>query len=81
MVLGGRFVPLMERVNEGVTSLKMVSKGDVTNTNAAANKVPVTSPPYYIWDQEDVENDPGMSDLKREITYFIKIKEIEFSFL
>lgn len=59
ILLGGRFVPLMETVNEGVTSLKMVSKGDVTNANANANKTQVNSPPYnYVWDEEDVENDP-----------------------
>lgn len=47
----------METVNEGVTSLKMVSKSDVTNV--ASNKVQATSPPYnYVWDQEDIENDP-----------------------
>lgn len=58
-ILGGRFVPLMETVNEGVTSLKMVSKADVSNSNANTNKAQATSPPYnYIWDQEDVENDP-----------------------
>lgn len=61
---GGRFVPLMETVNEGVTSLKMVTKIDVTSSNAsAASKVQATSPPYnYIWDQEDVENDPCKKD-------------------
>lgn len=51
----------METVNEGVTSLKMVSKTDVTNSNATSNKTQATSPPYnYIWDQEDIETDPCM---------------------
>lgn len=41
----------METSNEGITSLKMVSKGDPTN-----NKTP-TSPFIHVWDQDDVENE------------------------
>lgn len=40
----------METSNEGITSLKMVSKGDPVN-----NKTP-TSPFIHVWDQ-DVENE------------------------
>lgn len=41
----------METSNEGITSLKMVSKGDPVN-----NKTP-TSPFIHVWDQDDVENE------------------------
>uniref|UniRef100_A0A6P7G1L5 Transmembrane protein KIAA1109 homolog isoform X3 n=1 Tax=Diabrotica virgifera virgifera TaxID=50390 RepID=A0A6P7G1L5_DIAVI len=49
--VGARFVPNMETVNDGITSLKMVSRSD-------NNKTP-TSPFIYVWDQEEVENDSG----------------------
>ncbi|CAH0548963.1 unnamed protein product [Brassicogethes aeneus] len=51
---GGRFVPNMENLSEGITSLKMVSR----NENMAPNKTP-TSPYVYVWDQDEVENESG----------------------
>lgn len=51
---GGRFVPNMELVNDGITSLKMVSRSD----SGVQNKTP-TSPYVYIWDNEDIEIDSG----------------------
>ncbi|KAF7285801.1 hypothetical protein GWI33_009982 [Rhynchophorus ferrugineus] len=54
--VGGRFVPNMELLNDGITSLKMVSRSDSVVGNQ--NKTP-TSPYVYIWDNEDVENDSG----------------------
>ncbi|CAH1991192.1 unnamed protein product [Acanthoscelides obtectus] len=52
--VGARFVPHMETVSDGITSLKMVSKSDA----AVGNKTP-TSPYMYVWDQEDVEHESG----------------------
>ncbi|KAJ8982559.1 hypothetical protein NQ317_005030 [Molorchus minor] len=51
--VGGRFVPHMEPISDGITSLKMVSRSD-----AMGNKTP-TSPYVYVWDQEEVENESG----------------------
>lgn len=44
----------METLNNGITSLKMISRSDA----AGNNKTP-TSPFVHVWDQEEVENDPG----------------------
>ncbi|XP_060534290.1 bridge-like lipid transfer protein family member 1 [Cylas formicarius] len=53
--VGGRFVPQMEPLNDGITSLKMVSRSD---SGIGCNKTP-TSPYVYTWDQEEVENESG----------------------
>lgn len=50
---GGRFVPAMETLSDGVTSLKMVPRSETGNTRTP------TSPYIHVWDQEDVENDSG----------------------
>ncbi|XP_044260636.1 transmembrane protein KIAA1109 homolog isoform X4 [Tribolium madens] len=47
--VGARFVPCMETASEGITSLKMVSRGE-------GNKTP-TSPYAHVWDQDEVEGD------------------------
>ncbi|KAJ8916684.1 hypothetical protein NQ315_000329 [Exocentrus adspersus] len=52
--VGGRFVPNMDTLVDGITSLKMASKSDA----ACNNKTP-TSPYIYVWDQEEVENESG----------------------
>lgn len=43
----------MEMVNNGITSLKMVSKSETSN-----NKTP-TSPYVHVWDQDEVDNESG----------------------
>lgn len=50
-------MPNMELLNDGITSLKMVSRSDSVVGNQ--NKTP-TSPYVYIWDNEEVENDSGI---------------------
>ncbi|XP_066144647.1 bridge-like lipid transfer protein family member 1 isoform X4 [Euwallacea fornicatus] len=54
--VGGRFVPLMEPLSDGITSLKMVSRSDSGINNQ--NKTP-TSPYVHVWDNDEVENDSG----------------------
>ncbi|CAG9772767.1 unnamed protein product [Ceutorhynchus assimilis] len=54
--VGGRFVPYMEPLSDGITSLKMVSRSDSAIGNQ--NKTP-TSPFVYVWDNEEIENDSG----------------------
>ncbi|CAG9815067.1 unnamed protein product [Phaedon cochleariae] len=51
--VGGRFVPNMEKISDGITSLKMMSRSDTMG-----NKTP-TSPYMHVWDREEVENESG----------------------
>ncbi|KAJ8956249.1 hypothetical protein NQ318_014981 [Aromia moschata] len=77
--VGGRFVPYMETLSDGVTSLKMVSRLDAMGNN----KTP-TSPYVYVWDQEEVENESGsfqeeellgsQSDAGSRTTVIVKLK-------
>ncbi|XP_050315619.1 transmembrane protein KIAA1109 isoform X2 [Anthonomus grandis grandis] len=53
--VGSRFVPIMEPLSNGITSLKMVSRSD---SGMNQNKTP-TSPYVYVWDNDEVENDSG----------------------
>ncbi|KAH1010974.1 hypothetical protein HUJ04_000423 [Dendroctonus ponderosae] len=54
--VGGNFVPSMEPLSDGITSLKMVSRSDSGIANQ--NKTP-TSPYVYVWDNDEMENDSG----------------------
>ncbi|KAL3270941.1 hypothetical protein HHI36_021446 [Cryptolaemus montrouzieri] len=56
---GGRFVPYMETVMDGMTSMKMVTRSD-SNIN---NKTP-TSPFVYSWEQEEMEKE--LDDVQEE---------------
>ncbi|CAH1110220.1 unnamed protein product [Psylliodes chrysocephalus] len=77
--VGARFVPNMETVSDGITSLKMVSRSD----NIVNNKTP-TSPFMYVWDQEDVDNETGsfqeeellsgQGDTGSRIIFVVKLK-------
>ncbi|XP_045469148.1 transmembrane protein KIAA1109 isoform X3 [Harmonia axyridis] len=49
---GGRFVPQMETVMDGMTSMKMVTRCD----SSAGNKTP-TSPFVYSWEQEELDKE------------------------
>ncbi|KAG5893448.1 hypothetical protein JTB14_012167 [Gonioctena quinquepunctata] len=49
--VGGRFVPNMETISDGITSMKMASRSDTSGTN----KTP-TTPYVYVWEQE-IENE------------------------
>lgn len=66
---GGRFVPLMEPLSDGITSLKMVSRSDSGIGNQ--NKTP-TSPFVYVWDNEEIENDSGENPQWNYVKYISK---------
>lgn len=54
--VGGRFVPAMEVISEGVTSLKMISRPEHPNAPMSSVRTP-TSSQIYNWDHEDIQND------------------------
>lgn len=58
--IGGRFVPHMDIVSEGVTALKMVTRSDTIINSGSSTKTPTNSYAFN-WDYEDYGNDvnPG----------------------
>lgn len=60
--IGGRFVPIMETITEGVTSVKMISRQD-----QGISKTP-TGSTTYNWDAEDSQNqhDTELSSILEE---------------
>lgn len=71
-MLGGRFVPSMDPLSDGITCLKMVSRSESGLGNQ--NKTP-TSPYVYVWDNDDVENEAGKS-----IAQFVLTKFLDFTY-
>ncbi|KAK9751645.1 hypothetical protein QE152_g4782 [Popillia japonica] len=60
--IGGRFVPMMEVVSEGVTSMKMVSRSELSSTSS---KTP-TTPYAYNWDHEEGQGDTDLGSTHEE---------------
>lgn len=56
--VGGRFVPIMETLTEGVTSFKMISRTDYAESPFATGKTP-TFPYVSVWEQnpEDLQTE------------------------
>lgn len=64
--VGGRFVPSMDIISEGVTCLKMISRPEHTNAPISGVKTP-TSNQIYNWDHDDVQTDLEKGSLKDEL--------------
>ncbi|XP_026670200.1 transmembrane protein KIAA1109, partial [Ceratina calcarata] len=57
--VGGRYVPKLETVMEGFTSLKMITKSDGSPVANSSNKTP-THP--YLWDSSTINHMEGEED-------------------
>lgn len=59
--IGGRYVPKLDTVTEGFTSLKMITRADGSPVASSSNKTP-THP--YSWDDTSLNQTEGMIKLK-----------------
>ncbi|XP_020299521.1 uncharacterized protein KIAA1109 isoform X8 [Pseudomyrmex gracilis] len=57
--VGGRYIPKLETVTEGFTSLKMITRSDGSPVASSSNKTP-THP--YLWDDKSLNQTEGEDD-------------------
>lgn len=62
--VGGRYVPKLETVTEGFTSLKMITRSDGSPIAGSSNKTP-THP--YLWDDISLNRTEGTISLKNYV--------------